>query len=149
MNNAYPGSRPVPLHRAHSPSPLQSVQTCFRECSVCISPVPPHRWQRPVPRQNGQGHEFKGTVEPFEKSEAGERPTEVYVRCGCGSRRNGQISPFDDLLTFQVGRQMAVWHQEGAPGAEVRQAREPPLTATVYTHPSDQEIWQRIRGLTC
>lgn len=24
-----------------------------------------------------------------------------------------------------------------------------PLTTTVYTHPSDQELWQRIRGLTC
>ena len=25
----------------------------------------------------------------------------------------------------------------------------PPLTTTIYTHPSDQELWQRIRGLTC
>jgi site-specific recombinase XerC len=24
-----------------------------------------------------------------------------------------------------------------------------PLTTTIYTHPSDQEMWQRIRGLTC
>ena len=24
-----------------------------------------------------------------------------------------------------------------------------PLTTTIYTHPSDQELWQRIRGLTC
>jgi site-specific recombinase XerC len=24
-----------------------------------------------------------------------------------------------------------------------------PLTTTVYTHPSDQELWQRIRGLIC
>ena len=24
-----------------------------------------------------------------------------------------------------------------------------PLTTTVYTHPSDQEIWERVRGLSC
>ena len=24
-----------------------------------------------------------------------------------------------------------------------------PLTTTVYTHPSDQEMWERVRGLTC
>ena len=24
-----------------------------------------------------------------------------------------------------------------------------PLTTTVYTHPSDEEMWQRVRGLTC
>jgi len=24
-----------------------------------------------------------------------------------------------------------------------------PLTTTVYTHPSDEEIWQGVRGLTC
>ncbi len=24
-----------------------------------------------------------------------------------------------------------------------------PLTTTIYTHPSDQELWQRIRGLRC
>jgi len=24
-----------------------------------------------------------------------------------------------------------------------------PLTTTIYTHPSDQELWQRIRGLSC
>ena len=24
-----------------------------------------------------------------------------------------------------------------------------PLTTTVYTHPSDQEMWERIRGLNC
>jgi site-specific recombinase XerC len=24
-----------------------------------------------------------------------------------------------------------------------------PLTTTIYTHPSDQEMWQRVRGLTC
>ncbi len=24
-----------------------------------------------------------------------------------------------------------------------------PLTTTIYTHPSDQELWQRVRGLTC
>lgn len=24
-----------------------------------------------------------------------------------------------------------------------------PLTTTVYTHPSDQELWQGTRGLTC
>jgi site-specific recombinase XerC len=24
-----------------------------------------------------------------------------------------------------------------------------PLTTTIYTHPSDQELWQGIRGLTC
>jgi integrase/recombinase XerC len=24
-----------------------------------------------------------------------------------------------------------------------------PLTTTVYTHPSDQEMWEKVRGLTC
>ena len=24
-----------------------------------------------------------------------------------------------------------------------------PLTTTIYTHPSDQEMWERVRGLTC
>ena len=24
-----------------------------------------------------------------------------------------------------------------------------PLTTTVYTHPSDQEMWERIRSLSC
>ena len=24
-----------------------------------------------------------------------------------------------------------------------------PLTTTVYTHPSDDEMWERVRGLTC
>ena len=24
-----------------------------------------------------------------------------------------------------------------------------PLTTTVYTHPSDEEMWQRVRGLSC
>lgn len=24
-----------------------------------------------------------------------------------------------------------------------------PLTTTVYTHPSDQELWQGVRGLNC
>ena len=24
-----------------------------------------------------------------------------------------------------------------------------PLTTTVYTHPSDEEIYQRVRGLSC
>ena len=24
-----------------------------------------------------------------------------------------------------------------------------PLTTTVYTHPSDEELWQGVRGLTC
>jgi integrase len=24
-----------------------------------------------------------------------------------------------------------------------------PLTTTIYTHPSDQELWQGVRGLTC
>ena len=24
-----------------------------------------------------------------------------------------------------------------------------PLTTTVYTHPSDQEMWERVRGLVC
>ncbi len=24
-----------------------------------------------------------------------------------------------------------------------------PLTTTIYTHPSDQEMWERIRGLSC
>ena len=24
-----------------------------------------------------------------------------------------------------------------------------PLTTTVYTHPSDQEMWERVRGLSC
>ncbi len=24
-----------------------------------------------------------------------------------------------------------------------------PLTTTVYTHPSDQEMWERVRGLPC
>ena len=24
-----------------------------------------------------------------------------------------------------------------------------PLTTTIYTHPSDQEMWQKVRGLTC
>jgi integrase/recombinase XerC len=24
-----------------------------------------------------------------------------------------------------------------------------PLTTTIYTHPSDQELWQRVRGLAC
>jgi site-specific recombinase XerC len=24
-----------------------------------------------------------------------------------------------------------------------------PLTTTVYTHPSDQEVWETIRGLSC
>ena len=24
-----------------------------------------------------------------------------------------------------------------------------PLTTTVYTHPSDQEMWERLRGLSC
>jgi len=24
-----------------------------------------------------------------------------------------------------------------------------PLTTTVYTHPSDQEVWESIRGLSC
>ena len=24
-----------------------------------------------------------------------------------------------------------------------------PLTTTVYTHPSDQELWQGVRGLSC
>jgi len=24
-----------------------------------------------------------------------------------------------------------------------------PLTTIVYTHPSDQEMWERVRGLSC
>ena len=24
-----------------------------------------------------------------------------------------------------------------------------PLTATIYTHPRDQEMWEKVRGLTC
>jgi hypothetical protein len=24
-----------------------------------------------------------------------------------------------------------------------------PLTTTIYTHPSDQEMWERVRGLFC
>ena len=24
-----------------------------------------------------------------------------------------------------------------------------PLTTTIYTHPSDQEMWERVRGLSC
>ena len=24
-----------------------------------------------------------------------------------------------------------------------------PLTTTIYTHPSDDEMWERVRGLSC
>ncbi len=24
-----------------------------------------------------------------------------------------------------------------------------PLTTTIYTHPSDQEMWEKVRGLSC
>ena len=29
----------------------------------------------------------------------------------------------------------------------VRQAHQSPLTTTIYTHPSDQERWERVRQL--
>ena len=71
------------------------------------------------------------------------------------------------LLSRRIG--ISSWHspsgkdycvnwvglENGLPGqfATVRAQRfarhASPLTTTVYTHPSDQEMWEKVRGLTC
>jgi integrase/recombinase XerC len=60
---------------------------------------------------------------------------------------------FDRLYPFHVLRHTAVTNVYRASRdlfLAQRFARHvSPLTTTVYTHPSDQEMWERVRGLTC
>ncbi len=60
---------------------------------------------------------------------------------------------FDRLYTFHCLRHTAVtevYRRSRDLFLAQRFARHvSPLTTTVYTHPSDQELWQSIRGLRC
>ena len=60
---------------------------------------------------------------------------------------------FDRLYGFHVTRHTsitAVYRASRDLFLAQRFARHvSPLTTTVYTHPSDQEMWERVRGLSC
>jgi len=60
---------------------------------------------------------------------------------------------FDRLYPFRALRHTAVTNVYRASRdlfLAQRFARHvSPLTTTVYTHPSDDELWQRVRGLSC
>ena len=60
---------------------------------------------------------------------------------------------FDQLYPFHALRHTAVTNVYRASRdlfLAQRFARHvSPLTTTIYTHPSDQEMWERVRGLSC
>jgi len=64
-----------------------------------------------------------------------------------------QRAGFDRLYPFHALRHTAVTNVYRASRdlfLAQRFARHvSPLTTTVYTHPSDQEMWERVRGLSC
>ncbi len=93
------------------------------------------------------------------------RPEDLLF-CSQGGRR--RISPrrvqfafrtwqvrarFDRLYSFHSLRHTAVtevYRRSRDLFLAQRFARHvSPLTTTIYTHPSDQEMWERVRGLTC
>ena len=67
--------------------------------------------------------------------------------------RNWQAKAgFDRLYPFHALRYTAVTNVYRA-GRDLFPAQRfarhvSPLTTTIYTHPSDQEMWERVRGLT-
>jgi site-specific recombinase XerC len=92
--------------------------------------------------------------------------SEDPIFCSQGGRR--RISPrrvqfafrtwqvkagFDRLYPFHALRHTAVTNVYRASRdlflAQRFARHASPLTTTIYTHPSDQELWQRVRGLTC
>ena len=60
---------------------------------------------------------------------------------------------FDRLYPFHALRHTAVTNVYRASRdlflAQRFARHTSPLTTTVYTHPSDQELWKRVRGLVC
>ena len=64
-----------------------------------------------------------------------------------------QKAGFDRMYSFHSLRYSAitsVYHASHELFLAQRFARHvSPLTTTIYTHPSDEELWSRIRGLAC
>src|SRR5881396_344654 len=60
---------------------------------------------------------------------------------------------FDRLYPFHALRHTAVTNVYRASRdlflAQRFARHASPLTTTIYTHPSDQEMWEKVRGLTC
>jgi len=59
-----------------------------------------------------------------------------------------QAYPFQRTAATQRSR-TSTGSRGPVPGAEVREARVPASPPTVYTHPSDQEMWEKVRRLSC